>query len=136
MNETKRIKLRRGFTLIELVIVVLVIGIIAAIAAPKLFNVTNDARENGTRHSLMTIRNAIELYRATTGIYPPFATFDVALQDSLQGNTFPTPQVGSKAGDGSIRSFTGTFTASGSNGWAYNETNGEFYIDDTNYGTW
>ena len=39
-------KRRGGFTLIELVVVVLVLGIIASVAAPKMFDTANDAREN------------------------------------------------------------------------------------------
>ena len=127
---------RRGFTLIELVIVVLVLGIIAAVAAPKLFDDTTSARESGTRQSLTTIRNAIELYRATTGNYPPFATFTTALKSSLQGGTFPSPQVGAKSGVNSVRQFTGTFSATGGSGWAYNPATGEFFIDDPDYATW
>jgi general secretion pathway protein G len=131
-------KKRNGFTLIELVVVVLVLGIIAAVAAPKLFDVTTDARENGTRQSLITIRNAIELYRATSGVYPGAKTLSTALQSSLQGGTFPSPQVGDNVDDNSVRSFTGTFSASGTNGWAYNETTGEFYLNDSNaeYSAW
>jgi general secretion pathway protein G len=131
-------KKRSGFTLIELVIVVLVLGIIAAVAAPKLFDVTTDARENGTRQSLTTIRNAIELYRATSGVYPPASTLATSLRSSLQGGTFPSPQIGSNVDDNSIRSFTGTFSASGTNGWAYDETTGAFYLNDPNseYSAW
>ena len=131
-------KKRSGFTLIELVIVVLVLGIIAAVAAPKLFDVTTDARENGTRQSLTTIRNAIELYRATSGIYPPATTLSTALRSSLQGGTFPSPQVGSNVDDNNVRSFTGTFSYSGTDGWAYNESTGEFYLNDPNteYSAW
>ena len=131
-------KKRSGFTLIELVIVVLVLGIIAAVAAPKLFDVTANARENGTRQSLTTIRNAIELYRATSGSYPPASTLATSLRSSLQGGTFPSPQVGSHVNDNTVRSFTGAFSQSGTNGWAYNETTGEFYVNDpsSEYSTW
>ena len=131
-------KKRSGFTLIELVIVVLVLGIIAAVAAPKLFDVTTDARENGTRQSLTTIRNAIELYRATSGVYPPASTLATSLRASLQGGTFPSPQVGSNVDDNTVRSFTGVFSHSGTNGWAYNEATGEFYLNDPNteYSGW
>lgn len=75
-------KKRIGFTLIELVIVVLVLGIIAAVAAPGLRDVTTDAREKDTRQSLTTIRNAIELYRATSGSYPPASTLATSLRSS------------------------------------------------------
>lgn len=131
-------KNRSGFTLIELVIVVLVLGIIAAVAAPKLFDVTTDARENATRQSLTTIRNAIELYRASSGVYPPASTITTALRSSLTGGTFPSPQVGSHSDDNNVRSFTGTFSSSGTDGWAYNETTGEFYLNDPNseYSGW
>ena len=61
---------RKAFTLVELVIVVLVLGIIAAIAAPKMFDTANDARQNATRQSLAVIRDAIQLYRAANGALP------------------------------------------------------------------
>lgn len=127
---------RRGFSLIELVIVVLVIGIIAAVAAPKLFNVTNDARTNGTRQSLTTIRNAIELYKAGVGYYPLGSGLESAIRDSLQGGRIPAPQVGSQANNSNVRTFTGPFSPSGSFGWAYNDSTGEFYLNDSVGATW
>ena len=71
---------RRGFTLVELVIVVLVIGIIAAIAAPKMFDTAGNARTNSTQQSLRTLRNAIELYRANNGSYPAAASITTDLR--------------------------------------------------------
>src|SRR5262245_54148267 len=63
---------RTGFTLIELVVVILLLGILAGIAAPKLFKTTNEATENGLKQSLATIRDAISLYgNAHAGALPP-----------------------------------------------------------------
>jgi general secretion pathway protein G len=127
---------RNGFTLIELVIVVLVLGIIAAIAAPKLFNVTDDARKNGTRQSLTTIRNSIELFRSTTGAYPASKdTIQKDLDPLLQGTQFPIVQVGANI-NGNVRAFTAPFSASGTEGWAYDAATGEFLINDAAYQTW
>ncbi len=61
---------RNGFTLVELVVVILVLGIIAAIAAPKMFDTADDARTNSAISSVVIIRDAIELYRAQNGEFP------------------------------------------------------------------
>ena len=54
---------RSGFSLVELVVVVLIMGIIAAVAAPRLFDKMTDARESASRASLGVLRGALELYQ-------------------------------------------------------------------------
>ena len=62
--------MRKGFSLIEMVIVILILGIIAAVAAPRMFDTATTAEQNTTRQQLAVLRNAIEMYRARSGIYP------------------------------------------------------------------
>ena len=53
---------KKGFTLIELMIVVAIIGILAAIAIPKFANLINKSKEGATKGALSTVRSAIQVY--------------------------------------------------------------------------
>ena len=58
---------RQGFTLVELVVVVMILGILAAVAAPKLLGTSGTATDNGLRQTLSVMRDAIERYAAENG---------------------------------------------------------------------
>lgn len=64
-------KTRTGFTLIELMIVVAIIGILAAIAIPKFADLIRKSQEGATKGSLSTLRTAIRIYYGDNeGLYP------------------------------------------------------------------
>ena len=62
--------LKKGLTLIELLIVVMILGVLAAIAVPRFNAMTDDAKENTCEANCDTISNQIELYWIETGSYP------------------------------------------------------------------
>ena len=126
-------KNRRGFSLVELVVVVLVMGILAAVAGPKMFDTASDARLSGTKQSLTVLRDAIELYRAENGSYPApadSAAMHTAMEPYIRG-AFPQVQVGANKGSNAVRVHSGSPTPSGSEGWAYDTADGSLIINDT-----
>src|ERR1700733_11393030 len=67
----KTLKMKHGFTLIELMIVVAIIGILAAIAIPQFANLVAKSQEGRTKANLGTIRSALSIYYGDTeGWYP------------------------------------------------------------------
>ena len=131
MDTTQNKKSRSGFTLVELVVVILVLGIIAAVAAPKLFDTATNARVNSTKQSLVVLRDVIELYKSSNGSYP---ANKAAIESMLKG-PFPVNQITAAANDGSLAVVTaGTaLTASGVQDWKYDSTTGEIIINLSAY---
>lgn len=53
----------RGFTLIEILIVVIILGILAAIVIPQFSSASNDARKSALQSTVQTLRSQVALYR-------------------------------------------------------------------------
>lgn len=72
MSSTRRVEGRRerGFTLIEIMVVVVIIGLLAAIVAPNLIGNIDRAAVTRARADIRTIDNALNLYRLDNFSYP------------------------------------------------------------------
>ncbi len=68
-----------GFTLLELIIVIAIIGILATIAMPKLLHTPDKAKEAVLRTDLRTFRDVIDQYYADKGKYPE--TLEALVED-------------------------------------------------------
>ena len=120
--------MRRAFTMLELVFVIVILGILAGIAAPKLFATRDDAVIARARADLASIKSGIaNAYNANmlTGnfTYPVLSgssglLFDNVLGDGIKENSEPG---WSRSGNTYSFNFTGVSTT-----FTYNRANGSF----------
>ena len=90
MGAGTRNQLRRGFTLIEILIVVAILGILAVLVVPRFSSATEDAQDTAIRSQLRRIRMQIELYRSqNAGADPDLVTNQWA--DMTGGGYFRSP---------------------------------------------
>jgi general secretion pathway protein G len=66
----KNIKKQKGFTLIEIMIVVVIIGILASIIMPKIMDKPGQARLQKAKHDIQTISSSLNLYKLDKFNYP------------------------------------------------------------------
>ncbi|MDR3478880.1 MAG: type II secretion system major pseudopilin GspG [Gammaproteobacteria bacterium] len=81
---------QRGFTLIEVMVVVVILGILAAIIVPKIMSRPEQARVIEAKQDILAIQSALDLYKLDNGFYP---STDQGLQALITKPTnAPTPQ--------------------------------------------
>lgn len=63
-------KRSKGFTLIEIMVVIVIIGILASVLVPRLIERPEQARIIKAKQDILTLENALELYKLDNGHYP------------------------------------------------------------------
>ncbi len=86
---THRISIARGFTLIEVMVVVLILGILASLIVPKIMGKPDEARVIAAKQDIASIAQALKLYRLDNRRYP---TTEQGLQSLVtKPETLPVP---------------------------------------------
>ena len=128
-------KSRKGFTLVEILIVVIILGILAAIVIPQFTNASEDARKSNMRSQLQTLRSQIELFKlqhrddAPQLITTGWTVFTSKTDET--GAVDPAGEFGPYMQAPAVNPLTNSDTvaaaASDSTGWVYNEATGEIH---------
>ena len=117
---------RKGFTLIEILIVVIILGILAAIVIPQFANASQDAKLNAVRSTVQSVRGQIGLYALQHGDTVPTATnlwAQLTTKSTFDGKTWG-PYLQSTPSN-PFNQLTGVGADStGTNGWYFDTTNG------------
>ena len=131
----------RGFTLIELVIVIVILGIMAALAIPKFFDISGDAKKSAAQCSLGGVRSAIANYYAKSAVsgtpaYPTVAqlidgttVLDGVIPDNPYDTTAPKNDVEGTTSAKSTQPCLDAASAPSTKSWCYNATAGTFWAN-------
>lgn len=133
ISRFSKLNSQKGFTLIELVIIIVVLGILSAIAIPKYQDMSTQAKEAAARGSLSALRSGVTIYYAnqavTTGTaaWPSLAqlgTVGTVMAQTIPKNPY---QAAANAPDSIVTGVTKGTIVGTRGGWAYLASTGEVW---------
>lgn len=129
-----------GFTLVEVLIVVVILGVLAAIVVPQFVSAASESRDNAIRMDLHRMRIQMELYKEHHNGYPTLAGFVV----QMTGTTDASGNAVAPATPGAFGPYIREVplnpnsggnvvanTAVGTSDWFYDENTGTFKANDS-----
>ena len=141
-------KSRSGFTLVEILIVVVILGILAAIVIPQFTDASTQAKESSLISDLQTLRSQIELYKIQHNDDLPGTVSGVSFSAAMTGYTTVAGAATTAGASGAYgpylqkiptnqfndKNTIGIDGTAGDNsaGWEFNTTTGAIYADDSN----
>ena len=137
----------RGFTLIEVLIVVVILAVLAATIIPQFTDSTKDAQSSSVKMNLHTMRAQIQLYKAQHGGKLPSADLsELTIKTDIDGSAgskygpyMQSIPLNSLTESSAVKVVTndpavaGDVTSGG--GWLYNATSGNIWIDHADHYT-
>ncbi|MEI7658036.1 MAG: prepilin-type N-terminal cleavage/methylation domain-containing protein [Phycisphaerae bacterium] len=129
-------QVRKGFTLVEILIVVVILGILASVVVPQFTNATNEATAGNLKAQLRSLQNQSELYAArNNGAYP--ITAAAANWDLLRNGKFIKADPINPAFPGATKTAVSVVTTVGTRGsattaWVFNTADNTIYASNFN----
>ncbi len=121
--------MKKGFTLIELVMVIAILGILAAMILPRFVDLSSSAKISAAKGALGAIRSAIAVTYSSNAVSAISPLIPVSLYPSMfQDSRIPVEPF-SKSSSVTFVSDASAITAG--SGWAYDSTNGRAWINSS-----
>ncbi|MFH1784248.1 MAG: prepilin-type N-terminal cleavage/methylation domain-containing protein [bacterium] len=129
-----KIRSKKGFTLIELMIVVAIIGILSAVAIPRFADLITKSKEGATKGNLGALRSAVSIYYGDNeGFFPTAITSVDFIGADDYMETIPEARTGDHGDNTGVDEFaTEALMIAGYNDdgeWSYGSTTGVVRVD-------